>query len=229
MTPTRVIQMPGDTLLPPSAVPMPPAGLPARTAWTVLPPIDPTYIEKTHFTFSGFGLTRELAEREWVNEPEFFFSRYFGDGKGVTGAPPPLWRITPRSKTLPDAWEGSSCYFLSRRLVEMLESVAPGAIDKVPMRIEDRSGNLVSGDHFLVDFVRLYAAIDWANSSVIYIRWNDDPTVVPSTSRPRMLPDLPDDLTVFRDATSTSTVYIRRDIRDKLAKMKPKLRGTYIE
>jgi hypothetical protein len=222
---TRNIQMPGSALLPPSAEPLPPEGIPPNEGWFVLPPVDPIFTEQTHFEFHGFGMNPMLAEREWVDEDQALWRR-FGSGAVVSGAPSPLWRITPSGKALPDAWEGSGCYFLSRRLVEKLEELAPGAIEKVPMRIEDRSGGLVSDDHFVVDVVRRHPAIDWANSAVSYVRFGDSPPV-PSPSMTRMMPDLPDDLTVFRDATGRSLVYLRRDVKDQLAKMKPKLRGVH--
>lgn len=115
-------------------------------------------------------------------------------------------------------------FYLSRRLVEALEELAPAAIDKVPMRIEDISGNLVSDTYFVADVVAHYAAIDWANSQVLYARIGNNPPV-PSPSFTRMIPDLPKSLVVFRDNFKRSSVYITRDAKDVLGRMKPKLRG----
>lgn len=220
---TRNIQVPGDALLPPSATPIPPEGIPPNEGWNVIPPVDPIYTEQTHFVFHGYGMNSQLAEAKRFNEPDLF-GRHYGSGKGVQGLPSPTWRITPSTKPLPDAWEGSGCFYLSRRLVEALEELAPAAIDKVPMRIEDISGNLVSDNYFVADVVAHYAAIDWANSQVLYARIGNNPPV-PSPSFTRMIPDLPKSLVVFRDNVKRSSVYITRDAKDVLGRMKPKLRG----
>lgn len=220
------IQMPGETLLPPSAEPLPPEGIPPDEAWNVMPPVNPIFTEQTHFTFSGRGMNSRLAQAKWVNEPDFFFSSQFGGGKGIARAESPIWQVSNSQAPLPDAWEGDDCNFFSSRLLKALEDVASAAIEKVPMRIEDHNGNTISDDHFIVDIIRHHAAIDWANSQVTYVRFGSGPPVS-SPGLTRMLPNLPDDLTIFRDTHQRSSVYVRRDVKDIITKMRPKFRGIH--
>ncbi|BBD99801.1 hypothetical protein SAMIE_1033020 [Sphingobium amiense] len=167
-------------------------------------------------------MPRELLDARYINEPEMF-ARFYGDGKGLKGCPPPIWQVKGKARRYPDFWVHGYFYVLSSRLKSMLDEHAPGAIEALPLRIETLEGNLVRDDYWVADVTLSIKGIDWANSIVAYQHLLGGISAQPLNI---VMRDEALGLAMFRDV-NRSGVFIHRNLYEILANAKPKVTGTY--
>lgn len=231
MKPTRHVRIEGDQMLPPGEDPVPPP-MSREERVVVFPPVEQLLLKSEWCLFREAGLAPDaLRGGRWVNEPEYW-GRYYGSGKGLKGCPPPIFRYdrlsaerASRPNYLPDFWTYGGFFIFSPRFMGLLDQEAPGAFDKLPLRIEDREGNFVRDDYFFADVVLIRKAIDWANSVVAYEYMSNDSNEfpMPMPSRIFMRSESTFDVNIVRDAHRLSYVFIRRSLADRIFKIKPKI------
>lgn len=221
-------------MLPPGENPVPPL-MTRDERVVVFPPVEQPLLQSEWCSFQEAGRIPDGLRLgvHWMNEPEYS-GRYYGSGKGVTGCPPPTFRHTrlnaeraSRPNYWPDFWTYSAYYIFSPRFMDILDQEAPGAFDKVPMRIEDKDGNLIRDDYYYADVVLSRNVIDWANSVVAYEYMRGD-SPMPTPSRIFLREDPTSGINIVRDVHRPSYVFIRRSLADKIGIIKPKITNLHL-
>ncbi|TRW17347.1 imm11 family protein [Glacieibacterium frigidum] len=225
MKSVRIIQTPGDGLLPPSAAPLIPADIGEGEIVRVVPPVAPwrpdtieaIRLRKAPHEFPQFDARYwQLAENNqhptdtlnaWKNDPGPG-QPVVGFGHGLDRVPPLVeyrFKPSPRKLGPPDHWQarGPGLLVLSSRFLDMLLDADPGAVAHRPIEMRGPDVQVFDRDHHLVDIVRVVPAVDYANSVVEYYgpEMHDRerlPARVQAVPSARFRGDLDGDLHIFR-------------------------------
>jgi hypothetical protein len=252
MIPDREIHVPGEGLLPPSTVPLPPADLRPNQRVRVIPPcppwrvpidVDPAAVAKDpppQLDRRYWRMVDSLDDYPrglniiWRNRPST--PSPFGDGFGVDSLPEPaIFDVTKHStgNELPDVWEGHGLFYMSGRLLEILIDEDPEAVVHKPIQFRNPNGETLSQDHHLVDVVRTVAAVDYANSIIDYagVRYYDGEDL-PSMSvvyfSSRFVDDINPRFKIFRQKGlygGGRSCFVADDLRQKIQALSPPARN----
>lgn len=256
MKDVRIITVPGDVLLPQNCAPtsVPDIGdaecvrvFPPRPPWSPRDAIERTEAEKAPYRLPQFdtrywrlsegGQHPTETHSAWENNPGSSLP-VVGFGCGLDRVPPVVeFRFKPKTRKLglPDYWELGGALVISSRVLKLLLEVDPDAIVFRPIRMRDLDNVVFDQDHYLVDVVRIVAAIDYSNSVVQYMgaeEYNGErhPAHVQMVPSARVREDIDPKIHIFRQQPFVAGglargCFINDALKRQLAALQPRPRN----
>jgi hypothetical protein len=150
----------------------------------------------------------------WPNQPDYALS--YGRGLGFDEMPERPRLEDPRKapKKLFHCWEFCGYFVASPDMVGLLDRLAPGSIDTMPIDWVFSDGQCLDS-YVFVDFIRVHHAYDYRRSEVVVTMQEGRKTLSLGLKR-ALRDDIPDELQIFREACHRHNVLVSRSLAEEI-------------
>lgn len=158
----------GLKLLPPSADPIPPAGMRDGDKVWYEPPVLPEPGSSGYWVIKSAMDVPNLRTK-WPNQSHFM-SPNPGLGRFEDYSEPVIWRtsnVLPRN--LSEIWIGAT-HTVSERVLDIFREFDPDGVKSYPVDWEFKNGTKPKYEYYWIHINRKIKAIDFANSKIMYFK-----------------------------------------------------------
>jgi hypothetical protein len=211
-------------LLPPSSEPLFPPDLKPGEERLYVPPVLPQIGEGKYFRiYNRTSVGGGDKKLNWINRFSTEGTPPPGYGNGFDMLPgDPIFEDEAEHPRLPDVWSYLSFMIASQRLIDVIRTLDPDAIDVRPIDWRYTGGGRPEQPFYFLDTIRKLPAIDYANSQVRYHNY-DGRLTVGRASPWRAMPGLPEDAHIFRDERKTLYIIVSQVLRTAIEKARPEM------